>query len=168
MLSCLENWANYVLSEDERIIRASLGGKQSYLKAKQVVCRKLLNKTVLFAFIYLIFVNHWISVMVTRYQLRQNLAFKLQIRIWNSIIVMISLLNMFTYFVSLQVREKETKPDQWNEYVQRTWGICQKKKRSDLRLDFWNMGNCCAHDLHMTSFCPYSSFSIFQTHHQYV
>ena len=26
LLSCLENWANYVLSEDERIIRASLGG----------------------------------------------------------------------------------------------------------------------------------------------
>ena len=64
LLSCLENWSNYVLSEDERIIRACLGGKQSYLKAKQVVCKKLLNKTVLFAFIYLIFVNHWISVMV--------------------------------------------------------------------------------------------------------
>ena len=64
------------------------------------------------------------------------------------------------YFASLQVGAKETKPDQWNEYVQRTWGICQKKKRSDLRLDFWNMGNCSAHDLHMTSFCPYYSFSI--------
>ena len=66
LLSCLENWSNYVLSEDERIIRASLGGKQSYLKAKQVVCKKLLNKTVLLAFIYLIYVNHWISVMVMK------------------------------------------------------------------------------------------------------